>query len=138
MFDHCLYFNTTSLARLLERAWSAAFAPFELTPPQGFLLRVVLRRPGLSQRELAEIMTISRPTATRILDGLVGRGLVERRTGEADAREQHIHPTRAAEQIAEALDAASAEVTRKLKQVLGKQVFEQAVGQLRGIRTAIG
>ncbi|XYI01487.1 MarR family winged helix-turn-helix transcriptional regulator [Sorangium sp. So ce1128] len=138
MFDHCLYFNTTSLARLLERAWSAAFAPFGLTPPQGFLLRVVLRRPGLSQGELAEIMTISRPTATRILDGLVGRGLVERRTGEADAREQHIHPTRAAEQIAEALDAASAEVTRKLKQALGKQVFEQAVGQLRGIRAAIG
>ncbi|WP_434047106.1 MULTISPECIES: MarR family winged helix-turn-helix transcriptional regulator [Sorangium] len=138
MFDHCLYFNTTSLARLLERAWSAAFAPFGLTPPQGFLLRVVLKRPGLSQRELAEIMTIARPTATRILDGLVGRGLVERRTGEADAREQHIHPTRAAEQIAGALDAASAEVTRRLKQALGKQVFDQAVGQLRGIRAAIG
>ncbi|WP_437692160.1 MarR family winged helix-turn-helix transcriptional regulator [Sorangium sp. So ce176] len=138
MFDHCLYFNTTSLARLLERAWSAAFAPFGLTPPQGFLLRVVLKRPGLSQRELAEIMTIARPTATRILDGLVGRGLVERRTGEADAREQHIHPTRAAEQIAGALDAASADVTRRLKQALGKQVFDQAVGQLRGIRAAIG
>ncbi|KYF70375.1 MarR family winged helix-turn-helix transcriptional regulator [Sorangium cellulosum] len=138
MFDHCLYFNTTSLARLLERAWSAAFAPFGLTPPQGFLLRVVLKRPGLSQRELAEIMTIARPTATRILDGLVGRGLVERRTGEADAREQHIHPTCAAEQIAGALDAASADVTRRLKQALGKQVFDQAVGQLRGIRAAIG
>ena len=50
MFDHCLYFNTTALARLLEKEWSAAFASFELTPPQAFMLRLVLDQPGLSQR----------------------------------------------------------------------------------------
>lgn len=137
MFDHCLYFNTTSLARLLEKEWSEAFAPFGLTPPQGFLLRLVLDRPGLSQRELADAMTISRPTATRILDGLEAKRLIERRAGETDAREQRIHATREAERIRAALNGASGEVTRRLKQVLGKDVFEQTVGQLRGIRAAI-
>ena len=44
MFDHCLYFNTTALARVVEREWAAAFKPFGLTPPQGFLLRLVLAR----------------------------------------------------------------------------------------------
>lgn len=137
MFDHCLYFNTTALARLLEREWSAAFAGFELTPPQGFMLRLVLDQPGLSQRELADAMTIARPTATRVLDGLEARKLVRRRAGEADGREQRIHPTPEAEAIRDALNAASGNVTRRLKQLLGPSVFEQTVGKIRGVRAAI-
>jgi len=42
MFDHCLYFNTSALARRLEREWTVAFKPFDLTPPQAFTLRAVL------------------------------------------------------------------------------------------------
>ena len=71
MFDQCLYFNTTALARQLEREWTRAFAPFELTPPQAFMLRTILDQPGLLQRELAASMVISRPTATRTLDGAI-------------------------------------------------------------------
>jgi DNA-binding MarR family transcriptional regulator len=138
VFDHCLYFNTTALARLLDRAWTAAFAGFELTPPQGFLLRLVLDRPGLSQRELADAMTIARPTATRVLDGLETKKLIVRRASEADGREQRIHPTPGAEAIRDDLNAASASVTRRLKQLLGPQMFEQTVGKLRAVRAAIG
>jgi MarR family transcriptional regulator, temperature-dependent positive regulator of motility len=137
VFDHCLYFNTTALARLLEREWTAAFAGFELTPPQGFMLRLVLDQPGLSQRELAGAMTIARPTATRVLDGLEARKLIRRRAGEADGREQRIHPTPEAEAIRDALNAASGNVTRRLKQLLGPSVFEQTVGKIRGVRAAI-
>lgn len=138
MFDHCLYFNTTALARLLEKEWTAAFAEFELTPPQAFMLRLVLDRPGLSQRELADAMTIARPTATRVLDGLEARKLVKRRAGEADGREQRIHPTTEAEAIRDGLNAASGNVTRRLKLLLGSQVFEQTVGKIRAVRAAIG
>ena len=138
VFDHCLYFNTTALARLLERAWTAAFAEFELTPPQAFMLRLVLDRPGLSQRELAAAMTIARPTATRVLDGLEAHRLIRRRAGEADGREQRIHPTAEAQAIHDDLNAASAQVTRRLKSLLGPQVFEQTVSKIRAVRTAIG
>jgi DNA-binding MarR family transcriptional regulator len=78
MFDHCLYFNTTALARLLEREWTRAFKQFGLTPSQAFMLRVVLEKPSLLQRELAKELVISRPTATRTLDGLQKMQLVER------------------------------------------------------------
>ncbi|HEU4734595.1 MAG TPA: MarR family transcriptional regulator [Kofleriaceae bacterium] len=137
MFDGCLYFNTTALARLLEREWTAAFAPFELTPPQAFMLRLVLDRPGLSQRELADAMTIARPTATRVLDGLEARRLIARRAGQADGREQHIHPTATAEAIRGPLNAASGSVTRRLKQLLGPHVFDQTVGKIRDVRSAL-
>lgn len=46
MFDHCLYFNSAALARLVEREWTVVYAEFGLTPPQGFVLRVVLATPG--------------------------------------------------------------------------------------------
>jgi DNA-binding MarR family transcriptional regulator len=137
VFEHCLYFNTAALARLLEKEWAAAFAEFGLTPPQGFLLRMVLDQPGLASHELADAMTIARPTATRALDGLKRRKLIARRAGDDDAREQRIYPTAAAEAIRPGLTAASGNVTRRLKQLLGPQVFDQTVGKLRDVRMAI-
>jgi DNA-binding MarR family transcriptional regulator len=137
MFDSCLYFNTTALARSLERQWTTAFKPFGLTPSQAFMLRVVLARPALLQSELAKELVISRPTATRTLDGLQTLGLVERRTRQSDGREYAIHPTVAALQIREGLDAASAAVTKRLKEELGQSHFEGTVTNLRSIRTRL-
>ena len=138
MFEHCLYFNTTALARLLDRAWATAFAPFELTPSQGFMLRAVLAQPGLLQRELATILVIARATATRSLDGLSSKDLIERRTSPADARESMIFPTRQAQSIRQDLDDASADVTARLKKQLGADQFAQAVGHLGAIRRGLG
>src|SRR5690606_36124329 len=134
MFEHCLYFNTTALARCLEREWTQAFKPFGLTPSQAFMLRVVLEKPSLLQNELAKEMAISRSTATRTLDGLQRLGLVERRTTESDGREYAIHPSLAAQNIREGLNAASAAVTKRLKKELGSKHFEETVSKMRNIR----
>lgn len=137
MFDHCLYFNTTSLARVLEREWTAAFKPFDLTPPQAFLLRIVLERPGLLQRDIADLMTIARPTATRAIDGLQAKGLVERRASERDAREWSIHPTAEAASMRAAINEASGAVTARLKKILGAGEFNDTVAKVRGVRSAL-
>ncbi|MCS6765241.1 MAG: MarR family transcriptional regulator [Candidatus Protistobacter heckmanni] len=137
MFDQCLYFNTTALARVLDRVWTDAFAPFGLTPSQAFLLRAVLDQPGMLQRELAREMAISRPTATRSLDGLQEKGLVERRDSERDGREYEIHPTAAAMAIKTELNAASAEVTRRLKREFGVAMFEETVRNVKEIRATL-
>lgn len=137
MFDHCLYFNTTALARQLERKWTQAFQPFGLTPPQGFLLRAVLDRPGMTLRELAETLVISRPTATRSLDGLAAKGLVERVDSDEDGRDVLIHPTAEAQAIRAGLNKASGKVTQQLKGVLGEDTFVATVEQVRNVRTSL-
>jgi DNA-binding MarR family transcriptional regulator len=137
MFDQCLYFNTTALARLLEREWTKAFKPFGLTPSQAFMLRVVLDKPALLHHELAKELSISRPTATRTLDGLQKLELVERRATGADGREYAIHPTAAAQALKDGLNSASATVTRRLKKELGQDEFDQTVSRMRGIRAAL-
>lgn len=134
MFDHCLYFNATALARQLEREWTAAFKPQGLTPPQAFLLRAVLDHPGRAQRELADALVIARPTVTRALDGLAAKGLIERRASDADGREQFIHPTPRALALHAALNEASGRVTRRLKKVLGEGDFAETVARIRGVR----
>ncbi|MBU3598455.1 MarR family winged helix-turn-helix transcriptional regulator [Polynucleobacter bastaniensis] len=137
MFEQCLYFNTTSLARQLEREWTGAFKPFGLTPSQAFMLRVVLDKTPLLQSELAREMNISRPTATRALDGLERLGLIKRVASEKDGREQEIHPTKKAVDMKDAIIAASGAVTKRLKKVFGSNHFEDVVGQLRGISSAL-
>ena len=137
MFDHCLYFNTSALARRLEREWTVAFKPFDLTPPQAFTLRAVLEYPGMLQHELAERLAIARPTATRALDALEGKGLIVRRSLERDGREQEIQPTRDALAIKSALNEASGTVTSRLKKLLGPGEFTEAVTRMRRIRSAL-
>lgn len=138
MFDHCLYFNTTALARVLEREWAKAFKPFGLTPSQAFMLRVVLEKPGLLQSELAEELAISRSTATRTLDGLQKMKLLDRWATERDGRESAIQPTATAMAMKDSLNSASAEVTRRLKKELGAAHFEDTVNKVKDIRSSIG
>lgn len=137
MFEQCLYFNTASLARQLEREWTSAFKPFGLTPSQAFMLRVVLNKASLLQSELASEMNISRPTATRALDGLERISLIKRVASEKDGREQEIHPTKKAIEMKEAINAASVAVAKRLKKSLGTSHFEDAVDQIRGISSAL-
>ncbi len=133
MFDECLYFNTTALARQLERVWADAFKPFDLTPSQAFTLRAVLRKPGMLHSELAETLKIARATATRAVDGLVARHLLERRPGRNDGREWEIHPTPEAAELKVPLDTASRRVTERLKGELGTGTFAEFVRRARSI-----
>jgi MarR family transcriptional regulator, temperature-dependent positive regulator of motility len=137
MFDQCLYFNTSALARRLEREWGDAFEPFEVTPPQGFMLRAIIDRPGMLQRELSDELFIARPTATRALDGLESKGYIERRRTEDDGREVSIFPTAKAVAIKAELNGASVAVTARLKRVLGGTEFSDAVSKIRGVRSAL-
>ena len=137
MFDHCLYFNPTALARRLEREWTEAFSMFGLSPPQAFMLRVILAKPGLLQRELADELSIARPTATRALDLLQTKGLIERRGRDGDGREVCIQPTKNAIAIHAALNKASGTVTSKLKRLLGEAEFGETVSKIRSVRSGL-
>lgn len=133
-----MYFNTSALARRLDREWTEAFAPFGLTPPQGFMLRAVIERPGMVQSQLAEEMSIARPTATRALDGLERLGLIERQPSDSDGREVAVHPTRKGASLRTNLNEASGAVTKRLKRLLGEDIFLDTVSKVKGMRSALG
>ena len=137
MFDECLYFNTTCLARQLEREWTVAFKPFDLTPPQAFMLRLILDHPGLLPHQIADDLAISRPTATRLLDGLESKQLVERRAAQEDGRELQIFPTPKGKARKLALEAASRATARRVRRMVGGEFIDETVEHLRATRDAL-
>jgi len=54
---------------------------------------------GLTQRELARLMTIENPTLVRLLDSLEEQGLIERRPSERDRRARLLYLTNAGERF---------------------------------------
>jgi DNA-binding MarR family transcriptional regulator len=132
-----MYFNTAALARRLENEWATAFKPFGLAPPQAFMLRAVLKSPGISVSQLAIDLSVSKPTVTRALNGLAVKGLIKREPIEHDARQIAVCPTNEAKQIDSAINKASANVTKKLKNLLGDEIFVEFVKEVRTIRTAL-
>lgn len=137
MFDECLYFNTSALARRLEQEWSTAFEAFGLTPSQAFMLRVVLEKPGMLQSAISDALSIARSTATRALDALESKGYIARMKTKDDGREVSISPTSKAKVIKAQLNEASGLVTAKLKKTLGSSQFTEAVSRIRGVHAAL-
>ncbi|MCB1754576.1 MAG: MarR family transcriptional regulator [Gammaproteobacteria bacterium] len=131
MFEECLYFNTNALARTVSRIWTEAYKPFGLSPPHAFMLRLVLAKPGLMPRELAEELSLSRSTVTRFLDSLEERGFLSRKMANEDGREIKIYPTRAALKIHKELDQTGRKLTRLMGNTVGEEDLSRTISNLR-------
>jgi len=78
LFDNCLYFNMNILVRELNRIWEEEFIKIGLSPSHGYLLSIVLSRPGITQKVVAEAMRLKPSTISRFIDTLVGKGYILR------------------------------------------------------------
>ncbi len=137
MFEECLYFNTNSLARTVSRIWTKAYRQFDLSPPHAFLLRAVLSKPGLLPCDLAGELNLSRSTITRFLDSLEKRDLLVRKPTKKDGRELQVFPTQKAKEIHRELDDIGKNLTKLMRETIGKKELSQAVIKLRGIQKKI-
>lgn len=120
------------LSRVVERALDAT----GLTLPQYRVLGFLARGPAAAAR-LAERLTVSRPTLTGVVDGLVALGLVARTRDDADRRRVHHALTpegRAA--LAAADEIVGARLTELLA-VLPRPSRAAATAGLRAIEEAL-
>ncbi len=131
MFERCLYFNTNALPRKLNNRWEQAFARFGLTPSQGYLLRVVLERPGLSQQELADELRLEKSTITRFLKALEKKGFVKRSVVSGNARQKAIFPQPGAMGMKGELEALGDELYAGICAALGEDNVKSFVAMSR-------
>jgi DNA-binding MarR family transcriptional regulator len=85
-------------------------------PGQAVCVRVLAANDGISQRDLAEQLHLSRPTVTTMLQRMEKSGVVERHDDPRDQRLTRVHLTPAGRQLAEHL----------------RDVFAEHVGQTFG------
>jgi DNA-binding MarR family transcriptional regulator len=103
----------------------------DLHPGQAFCLRTLAANDGITQRDLAEALRLSRPAITTMLQRMQKAGLIVRRPDETDQRLMRVYLTedgralagqiaeRFATYISSAFDALSAKDRRELERLLG-------------------
>lgn len=77
--------GTGRVVAWLSRQVECTLAESDLTPSQYRLLSLLEERPEVASA-LADKLTVSRPSVTNVVDGLVARGLVERSHDTHDRR----------------------------------------------------
>lgn len=125
--DTC--YNLPSLVKLvhlsLRRAYDEAFAKHGLTGPQANLMRFVWQQSGIELRTIQEQLNVTSATLTGIVDGLVERGLVERRLSPDDARVKQLFLTERGRVVSDELGGIIFQVEEQL--VRGFSASEQAL-----------
>ncbi len=86
-----LLFLLHDLARHLRLEADRRAAAHGMTRAQWVTLMRIERQPGLSQKELAELLEVEPITAARLIDKLEQHGLVERRDDPHDRRIWRLH-----------------------------------------------
>jgi DNA-binding MarR family transcriptional regulator len=76
-------------------------------PGQAFCLRLLAAHEGISQRDLAEMLHLARPTVTRMLQAIEKSGMVERRPDAADQRLTRVYLTAAGRDRERAVSAVA-------------------------------
>ena len=89
----------TVLARLFRNDFDRRVAVTSLTRSKFAMVAVVARRPGVSQRMIAETLEMSEVSAGRLIERLCNEGLLERRPKPGDRRAFEIYLTDAAQPV---------------------------------------
>lgn len=137
MFEKCLYFNSNALARTVTRIWSEAYKKFDLSPPHVFLLKVVLAKPGIFPREIAEDLSLARSTVTRFLGSLEKNGFIVRKSDGKDGREILVYPTPKAENIRDQLNDTKKELMEQMSTLFGDDEISKTVTKLREVKDTL-
>jgi DNA-binding MarR family transcriptional regulator len=114
-------------------AFAARLRPLDLRPPDAGVLRLLARSPGESQRALADALGMHAPRLVALIDGLEGRGLVERRRDPRDRRNYAITLTDRGEKMWRQLSELARDHELALTAALNQKETAQLASLLRRI-----
>jgi membrane fusion protein (multidrug efflux system) len=118
-----ILFLLHDIARQLRVAGDRRARAHGMTRAQWVILWRVERQPGLSQKELAEIMEVEPITVARLVDRLAARGMLERRDDPADRRIWRLHLLPPAFPVLERMRGERDDVTALLAAGLSPQTL---------------
>ena len=114
----CLYFTANALSRHMGRMADVAFKETGLSPSHAFMMMLVVEKPGIAQKELAESLSLAPSTLTRFADKLVHQGYVER---EHKGKSVRISPTAEGKAILPSIEKAWKRLYKDYSAILGEQ-----------------
>ncbi|MCR6515976.1 MAG: MarR family winged helix-turn-helix transcriptional regulator [Clostridium sp.] len=120
-FCGCLFFTATRLKKIAANIADEELKPLGLSPSYVYILLGVKFKPGITQKELCEELHLKPSTITRLIDKLVIKGLVERKS---EGKLSHIFLTTKGEDIQEDISRFRLKLHNKYKELLGAQNYD--------------
>ncbi|MGL5867849.1 MarR family winged helix-turn-helix transcriptional regulator [Clostridium chrysemydis] len=120
-FCGCLFFTATRLKKIAANIADEELKPLGLSPSYVYILLGVKFKPGITQKELCEELHLKPSTITRLIDKLVIKGLVERKS---EGKLSHIFLTTKGEDIQEDISRFRLKLHNKYKELLGTQNYD--------------
>lgn len=134
MFDKCLYFNTNHLSRVVTKLCNEAYEDFDLSASHAYLLRLVLKHPGLLQKEIGQELHLEKSTITRFIDKMVEEGYLIRKPSIIDEiKYQHIYATAKTKNIEKQLEATGMELYKNMQKALDLEQLTNFVETMRNL-----
>jgi len=93
-----------------------------MTRAQWGILIWLERQPGISQKELSELLEVEPITVARLIDRLEARGMVERRPDPRDRRIWRLHLLDPAYAVLQEISQQRAEMTRMVSDGINKDM----------------
>ncbi len=112
------------VARLIRVEADKRARAHGMTRAQWVILVRVERQPGLSQKELAEVMEVEPITVARLIDRMERRGIVERRPDPKDRRVWRVHLCPSAQPLLGELHQARTALARMITCGLDRNAIE--------------
>ncbi len=137
MFERCIYFNSHVLVRKLNARWDKAFMVHELPPSHGYLIRLVLDQPGLTQQEIANELVLDKSTVARFVGKLESDGWLVRHPSETDLRGKMVTPSQKALDLERELTVLGNELYSTMCDTIGENRLKLFVSTLREISTEL-
>lgn len=122
--DLSLGFMMGTTYRKLGALFQNGLKEHDITPEQWSVLYQIDRTEGMIQKEIAKRAGKDKPTTTRILDHLEGKGLVYKRTGENDRRSFLVYITEKGHSLVQETIPIEAQVTEDIKKCISNDEYE--------------
>lgn len=136
-FQRDLLFLMIDTARLLRVEIDKRARAHGMTRAQWGILIWLERRPGISQKELAEFLEVEPITAARLLDRLEARGMVERRADKQDRRVWRLHLLPPAHAVLREIDAQRRVMTRLLTGGMAEETMDATIAGLQHMKSVL-
>jgi DNA-binding MarR family transcriptional regulator len=129
-----LEFLLTELVRQQVRVYNSRFRATGLNQSQVAALIHLERIDQLSQSDLARRLGLRKAAAGTLIEGLEGKGLVERSRGSEDRRVQLVSITEAGRQLVEDVDQMAEQLGNDYRQGISHEERAQFVETLQRLR----
>jgi MarR family transcriptional regulator for hemolysin len=136
-FQRDLMFLLHDVARLMRVDADKRARAHGMTRAQWGILIWLERQPGLSQKELSEILEVEPITVARLIDRLEARGMVERRPDPKDRRIWRLHLCTPAYPVLREIDRQRTQMRSLATDGLDDATIETMTEALRTMKTTL-